>query len=194
MPPSVSDFAAALVLTYSPRDRAEEDGYADWVRRVDNPFFNAVPGIVRYTNWRIIEGGGNVPYGYFDILGLQDLASFEHVWLNEDVRAFTAGWRDKWGAAPGTDSSLNSHVYLCERASGKGAEWTDHVLFAPDATAAQAGDGFEEWRVVRSIKGDLRVHTLALKYVPDRQAFARWGEDSPALSSTALGRCFAAPD
>lgn len=194
MPPSVPNFAAALVLTYSPRDGAEDEGYADWVRRVDNPFFNAVPGIVRYTNWRVIASGGDVPYGYFDILGLEDLASFEHVWLNEDVRTFTAGWRDKWGAAPGTDSDLNSHVYLCERTSGKGSDWTNHVLFAPGATAEQAGNGFEDWRVVRPIKGDVRFHTLALKYVADQDAFARWGEDSPALSPTALGHCFAAPD
>ncbi len=193
MPTPVPDFAAALVLTYSPRDGAEDDGYADWVRRVDNPFFNAVPGIVGYTNWRITESGGNVPYGYFDILGLQDLASFDRVWLSEDVRAFTAGWREKWGAEPGTDSDLNSHVYLLERVSAKSAGWTDHVLFAPGATAEQAGNGFEEWRVVRPIKGDIRFHTLALKYVPDRNAFTRWGEDSPVLRPTALGHCFAAP-
>ncbi len=194
MPPSVLDFAAALVLTYSPRDGAEDEGYADWIRRVDNPFFNAVPGIVRYTNWRIIESGGEVPYGYFDILGLQNLESFERVWLSGEVRAFTAEWRDKWGAAPGTDSDLNSHVYLCERVSARSADWADHVLFAPGATAEQAGNGFEDWRVVRPIKGDVRFHTLALKYVPDGDAFGRWAADSPALSPTALGHCFAAPD
>ena len=54
MPPSVSDFAAALVLTYSPRDRAEEDGYAAWVRRVHHPFFNAVPGMFRHPPWWLI--------------------------------------------------------------------------------------------------------------------------------------------
>lgn len=114
--------------------------------------------------------------------------------LVPSTTAFTAGWRDKWGAAPGTDSDLNSHVYLCERTSGKGSDWTNHVLFAPGATAEQAGNGFEDWRVVRPIKGDVRFHTLALKYVADQDAFARWGEDSPALSPTALGHCFAAPD
>ena len=164
MPRSMSDFDAALVLTYSPRDRAEEEGYADWIRRVDNPFFNGVPGIVHYTNWRIVEGMAKVPYGYFDILALEDSASFDSVWLSDDVRAFTAVWRDKWGAEPGTDSDRNSHVYLCERVSRGGAEWTDKVLFAPGATAAQAGNGFEEWRVGRSIKGDLRFQTLALKF------------------------------
>ncbi len=194
MPRSMSDFRAALVLTYSPRDRAEEEGYADWIQRVDNPFFNGVPGIVSYTNWRIVEGMAKVPYGYFDILGLEDLASFDSVWLSNDVRAFTAVWRDKWGAEPGTDSARNSHVYLCERVSRGGAEWTDKVLFAPGATAAQAGNGFEEWRVVRSIKGDLRFQTLALKFVPDQDAFARWCAESPDLSTAGFGHCFAAPD
>ncbi len=194
MSASVSDFATALVLTYSPRDRAEDEGYADWIRRVDNPFFNAVPGIVRYTNWRIIESGGDMPYGYFDILGLEDLASFERVWLSQEVRAFTAGWRDKWGAEPGTDSDLNSHVYLCERAPGKVADWTDHVLFAPGATAEQAGNRFEEWRVVRPVKGDVRFQSLALKYVPNRDAFARWGEAGLPVSNAALGQCIASPD
>lgn len=194
MPSSTPDFHAAVVLTYSPRDGAEHDGYSDWIRRVDNPFFNTVPGIVRYTNWRIVEGGGGVPYGYFDILGLHDLASFEQVWLSEKVRAFTAGWRDKWGADPSTDSDQNSHVYLCERISAKGADWADHILFAPGATAAQAGSGFEEWRVVRPIKGDVRFQTLALKYVAASGALAEWRELGPSAGGAALGQCIASPD
>ncbi len=193
MSPSVPDFSAALVLTYSPRDGAEDDGYADWIRRVDNPFFNGVPGIVRYTNWRVIESGGDVPYGYFDILGLQDLDSFERVWLNDEVRAFTAQWRDKWGAEPGTDSALNAHVYLLGRVSARSTNWTDHVLFAPGATAQRAGVGFEDWRVVRSIQGDIRFQSLALKYVDQPNAFAEWREATPALAPAALGHCFAAP-
>lgn len=194
MPSSTSEFTAALVLTYSPREGAEDDGYADWVRRVDNPFFNAVPGIVRYSNWRIIKGRCDLPYAYFDILVLQDLMSFDRVWLGDEVRAFRAEWRDKWGAEPGTDSALNSHVYLLELVSGKIAGSADYVLFAPDATAGQAGEGFQEWRVVRPIKGDVRFDSLALKYVDEPGAFAEWRAGRPGVGSGALGHCFAAPD
>ena len=189
-----TDFDAAVLLTYLPKQGAENDGYADWIQRYDNPFFNSVPGIVRYTNWKIVGSHGNVPYGYFDILGLQDLASFERVWSGDEVRAFTAKWRDRWGADPGTDSDLNSHVYLCERTSGKSTEWTDYVVFGPGSNADRAGAGFEEWRVLRSIKGDLRFQNFVLKYEENPEAFERWREDKPALSPAILGHCFAAPE
>ena len=194
MPASVTDFETALILTYSPREGAEGEGYEDWLRRVDNPFFNGVAGIVRYTNWKIVESAGDIPYGYFDVLGLRDAAAFESVWLSGEVRAFTAGWRDKWGADPGTDSAVNSHVYLCRRTSGAAQERSGHVLFAPGATGAEAGEGFQEWRIERSIKGDLRFQSLALKYVAEESAFVRWRESSAALGAAALGRCIAAPD
>ena len=194
MPAFAPDFDAALILTYSPREGAKDAGYEDWLRCVDNPFFNGVPGIVRYTNWKIIERTGDIPYGYFDVLGLQDAASFEAVWLSDEVRAFTAGWRDKWGADPGTDSAINSHVYLCRRISGAAHERSGHALFAPGATGAEAGEGFQEWRIERSVKGDLRFQRLALKYVAGEDAFSSWREKSAAWSTAALGRCIAAPD
>ncbi len=194
MPAFAPDFETALILTYSPREGAAAAGYEEWLRRVDNPFFNSVPGIVRYTNWKIIERTGDIPYGYFDVLGLQDAASFEAVWLSDEVRAFTAGWRDKWGADPGTDSAINSHVYLCRRIAGAAHERSAHALFAPGPTGAEAGKGFQEWRIERSIKGELRFQRLALKYVADEDAFTRWREKSAAWSTAALGRCIAAPD
>ena len=98
------------------------------------------------------------------------------------------------GGRPGTDSDLNSHVYLCERTSGESTEWTDYVLLRPGSNAGLADAGFEEWRVLRSIKGELRFQKFVLKYEENPEVFVRWREDKPALSPAILGHCFAAPD
>ena len=40
-----------ILLTYRIRDGADADGYDDWLRTIDNPFFNAIPDAARFANF-----------------------------------------------------------------------------------------------------------------------------------------------
>lgn len=42
-----------IFIAYTVPARAEPEGYSDWLRRVDMPFFNAIPGTHHYANWRL---------------------------------------------------------------------------------------------------------------------------------------------
>src|SRR5438477_577884 len=48
-----NSFDHAVFLTYTLPEDALARGYENWLRDVDNPFFNAIPGVGRYENWRI---------------------------------------------------------------------------------------------------------------------------------------------
>ena len=50
-----------ILITYNVREGAEADGYEQWLRDIDNPFFNSVPGIRHYTNWKVVEGFPDPP-------------------------------------------------------------------------------------------------------------------------------------
>ena len=45
--PSTSPSQVMCLLTYTPRADSASRGYDDWLRSIDNPFFNGIPGIVR---------------------------------------------------------------------------------------------------------------------------------------------------
>lgn len=42
-----------ILLMYTPREDRAARAYETWLRGVDDPFFNDVPGIANDTNWKI---------------------------------------------------------------------------------------------------------------------------------------------
>lgn len=64
--PTLSD--AMVFLPYTPRADADARGYDDWLREVDNPFFNAVPGIVHYSNWKVVGLAKTAAFSHFDFM------------------------------------------------------------------------------------------------------------------------------
>lgn len=115
-------FATDLMvfLPYTPRSDSDARGYDQWLRDVDNPFFNAVPGILHYSNWRV-----NAPtpgqMSHFDFMYL-DPALADSVWANPDVIAFAGLWTEQWGSDPkAADLSVNYNSYKLRLKSGQGA-------------------------------------------------------------------------
>ena len=105
------------MLTYNVGAQVNKAEYEQWVREVDNPFFNSVPGIVRYSNWKVVdEKVGKVPFTYYDLMEIEDLDAFEKVWGNKELQAFAHGWTERW-SVHGTDEQyvgINFQVLLGE--------------------------------------------------------------------------------
>jgi len=93
---------ACLIVPYTPREGADADGYDQWLREVDNPFFNRQSAVAGYTNWRIVNTDrGGVAFTDFDLFQVQDEHGYERVFgENEDARLFARGWRERWGRNP----------------------------------------------------------------------------------------------
>ncbi len=108
---------AMLLLTYKLGAHVDQQEYEQWLREVDNPFFNSVPGVQRYANWKVLdEKLGRVAFTHYDLLELDDLDAWEKVWENQKLQEFAQAWTQRW-SVHGTDqqyAGLNFQVMLCE--------------------------------------------------------------------------------
>jgi hypothetical protein len=108
---------AMLLLTYNVGAHVNKAEYEQWIRDVDNPFFNRIPGIVRYSNWKVVEEKvGKVAFSYYDLMEIEDLGAFEKVWGNKELQKFAHGWTERW-SVHGTDEKyvgFNFQVLLGE--------------------------------------------------------------------------------
>lgn len=144
--PSRSPSQIMCVLQYTPRADSADRGYEQWLRDVDNPFFNGVPGIVRYENWKVHAPLLGTPdYAYFDLMYLDGQAAIERVWSNPTVVEFAAEWTRKWGRVPdpAVDQAVNYRVTICEEIAGPivpaRTEWCLFLPYVPRADAAALG-------------------------------------------------------
>ena len=161
-----------LFVTYSIRDGSEEKGYDTWLRRVDNPFFNAQPGVFHYSNWKI-AGGANPfePRTHFDFLGMTGEESFDPVWNAPEFNRFRNVWRHLWGVAPIADKAGNSQTYLCERTAKAEMPWGEFSVLLP-APAGETLPGWDTWRVLRNIRGpELPFTAFHVRFVARRAEF-----------------------
>jgi hypothetical protein len=144
--PSRSPSKLMCVLQYTPRADAASRGYDDWLRSVDNPFFNSVPGIALYENWKVHTPLLGTPdYTYFDLMYIDTAIGIEGVWSNPKVAAFAADWTRQWGkvADPNVDQSVNYTVTICEEIAGpivpKRTNWCLFLPYVPRADALARG-------------------------------------------------------
>jgi hypothetical protein len=140
-----------VFLPYTPRADSAARGYEQWLVDIDNPFFNAVPGILHYSNWRVTNPapGG---FTHFDFMYL-DPALADSVWANPEVIAFAAGWTEQWGIDPtGPDLSVNYNAYRLKLVAGQGAFDPSAVRVAGNQIGA-ARFGGAVWAVEASMVG-----------------------------------------
>ena len=106
-----------LLLTYNVGAHVNKEEYEQWVRNVDNPFFNKIPGVVRYSNWKVVaEKVGKVAFTYYDLMEIEDLDAVEKVWGNTELQQFARKWTERWSVY-GTDEKfvgVNFQVLLGE--------------------------------------------------------------------------------
>jgi hypothetical protein len=150
-----------ILLSYTLRPGVDTAEYDAWLREVDNPFFNGVPGIARYTNWKITAAATPVPFTHFDFMGVDSVEAAADVWQRQDVKDFTAEWRRLWGMGPeATDLSVNAHVYLFENAAAAGLERSEVVTVTMTTQQISDAPPKECWNLVRSVRGEPRFQHL----------------------------------
>jgi len=116
--------AAMIFIVYNTNDDAVARGYEPWLRETDCPFFNTVPGIAHYANWKTV---GPAPFAYFDFMVLTDPARLQDVWFNADMNAFRTEWVRLWGYGEKPLPMHNySHVVTARRTAldlGRDTGW-----------------------------------------------------------------------
>ena len=137
-----------IFLAYTLPETAMERGYEPWLRAVDNPFFNAIPGIHHYANWKLAPAPEGLGWTHYDFLALQSEADLERVWFNPDLDAFRSGWIAKWGYATAKPTPVVAHGYVMRRLRDAGAA-PAKVGRISGGTGAAPGAADLEWRVER---------------------------------------------
>ena len=208
----LADSPAVLLIVYTPGRGAEAGGYETWLRTVDNPFFNAIPGVHHYANWKIerVLHGAAPGYGWFDFQGLVDGSDLERVWFNPDLDRFRAEWIRKWGYGGGAPHPAQAYAFLMQPAGPAGGAARDHALVTagtgdppPGANRCwrvmetirkhfATGDAGDGWRVPAAAHNPLGFDWLAVTYGGDAETLAAGYERGPeALAFVA--RLVAAP-
>jgi hypothetical protein len=188
-----------LLLVYTPREDSYARGYDDWLRTVDNPIFNAEPGIRHYSNWKIVSAADcAVPYTHFDLMYLDNAAAKDKVWANPDLMAFAQGWTEKWGRHPRATPEtmhMNYCVFLCSSVAGGKRVQGRHLAFMPGDETLGGGAGDQVYAVDENVLGDIRFARFALSYLPSEAAYpALAAEPMPGRRGCALGSLIASPD
>ncbi|MDH3299443.1 MAG: hypothetical protein OES24_02945 [Acidimicrobiia bacterium] len=187
-----------VVVPHTPREDAIRRGYKTWLREVDNPIFNRMPGVVRYANWRVCAPNPAVPFTNIDFLRLVGEQEAAELATNPELAEHAASWTKLWGRYPDAsddDAHLNGHLYLCQRLAGR--QSTTRFLSlqtALERPTDESGDA-EIWEVTMPVVGDARFKYLRLVPLTDPSQFAATEEALPQeCLGAALAELIAAPD
>lgn len=167
---------------YSVRPDSEERGYHQWLRDLDNPFFNSRPGIVRYENWQVASVPvGTVPFDYFDLFFVDEtLGPDGHVpFEGEQEAAFARGWNDLWGLAPdGYLEESGANIIRCRLvAEPEDVVRTGHVvLIGTTPRAGAQDDGYDDW--LRTVDNPF------LNSLPEITSYTNWRVEHAHLGPT----------
>jgi hypothetical protein len=186
-----------LLLVYTPREDSNLRGYDDWLRAVDNPFFNGVPGIRHYSNWKVVSPADCAfPYTHFDLMFLADAAAKDRVWSNPDVMAFAQGWTEKWGRYPRATADtmhMNYSVFLCSTVAGDQRVAGRRLAIMPASGPIAAAPGDQVYAIDEPVLGDVRFTHFALRYGPGGAGGVATDRPS-ACYARAEAQLIAAPD
>ncbi len=142
-----SSFDTMVFLSYTLPADALARGYEPWLREIDNPFFNAIPGMGLYENWKNVEmRPASLPFQHFDFLHPTSAADLERVWFNTDLDAFRQGWIKKWGYGTSgtTPTPASAYGWLAQRTSAPAAQRGPWCVITGDTSAETGG---ESWRI-----------------------------------------------
>ena len=158
-----------ILLVYTPREDSNARGYEAWLQEIDNPFFNDIPGIRHYTNWKTTSAADCAfPYSHFDFMFLDSPDCKDAVWGNQDLMAFAQGWTDQWGRYPDAtpeNMHMNYQVYLCSSATGRNQVVSNDLSIAVSSEPADTSDE-HVFNVEESILGDIRFRSFAVNWQP----------------------------
>jgi len=154
-----------MFLIHTPRDGAVDDGYHEWIRSTDSPFFNSVPGIVHYSIWKVASKHPSINFTHFDLLEFDGPA--DNIWAHEPLGDFAANWTKMWSQNPESeDPSVNYQAYGCSHLSGDLPSIGGSLkllLDNSDTSDNDTGDYHEHWDIDTNIVGESPWSKLAIK-------------------------------
>lgn len=180
-----------IVLTYVIRDDADKRGYNPWLRTIDNPFFNSVPKIAEYENWRL-AGPHRVPWTHFDLLHPAKGVAPEEVFQDPVVADFAANWSRLWGVDPAAeDQSANYQIHILQREQ-QGQKLRGELLaLIIDPDMQKLPEGAEIWSTHNMVVGDNqlgRIFALLPLSLTNDSVDDSWGR------CVLIGECIASPN
>jgi len=192
-PRLIEDSPAVLFIVYTPGADAEARGYEPWLISIDNPFFNAIPGVLHYANWKIERElrGGPLQYSHFDFQGLAAETDLERVWFNPDLDAFRTEWIRLWGYGRPTPTPVQANAYLMRPVVPASGTPQNYALITAGSGAPPAGADIT-WRVDETIRKHFATGRTANWRIPAQTenllgldwVAVRYGETMQALADT----------
>lgn len=173
---TLANCPSVIFIAYGVNEGAEERGYSDWLRRVDNPFFNAIPGVRHYANWRVqsVFKGAPMDWDYFDFQGLTAEEALEPVWFNPDLDGFRREWIRLWGYGRPQPLPVHAHSYVMRPVSRSGAAETGLARII-----GGKGEPVVEGDLVYRVEGVLSKHFAAGGAPKDKPWLSPASEDNP---------------
>lgn len=186
-----------VLVPHTPREDALLRHYDTWLAEVDNPFFNGLPGVVHYANWRIRAPNPALPFTHVDFLRIESDEAAGELAGNAEMAEFEAEWTRLWGRYPdpeANDPRLNGYLYLCHRLSGHRSK-SRYVSVQPATECPDLDDGTEVWEIVMPLIGDVRFAYLRVVPLEHPEDFSTTKEALPAgCFGAAVAELIAAPD
>ena len=136
--------SALILITYTPGPAAEPAKYEPWLRREDNPTFNAVTGIGEYSNWKVLSPR-NLGWTHFDFLGLAP-ADLERVWFSPQLDRFRGKWVALWGYGAAGPNAASGYATLF---AGTGEPIRARARFVEIGFDEESG---ERWQAVEVLR------------------------------------------
>jgi len=146
---------AVVLLVYTLPPDTDARVYEAWLRAEDNPFFNRIPGVRHYANWKLagVRRGAPPPWTHLDFLALESADDLERVWFSPDLDAFRRGWVARWGyggpgGAPPHEAVAYGHLML------RAGEFTTlpRDRMALSLTDGPGAAGGPCWRVAEALR------------------------------------------
>jgi len=193
-----TDSEHMVLVPHTPREDALGRDYEKWLQEVDNPFFNSIPGIVHYSNWRVLAPTPAVPFTHLDFMRVASLEAAGALAANAEVSEFGDNWNRTWGRYPdaaGEEAHMNGHLYLCRRLAGRRPRTRYLALMPASADPGGIPDDAEVWQVTFAVIGDARFAYLVVVSLADAAAFAGMEAALPeGCFGAALAELIASPE
>lgn len=183
-----------IVLTYVIREDAERRGYHSWLRQIDTPFFNSVPVVGLYENWKVAQPQSDLPWTHFDFLNPAKGVAPEAVFQHPNIVEFAANWSRLWGVVQTSEhNASNYQIHVLQRLRAGTAQRGGLVALVIDPDMVKLPIEADVWAERSMVVGDNQLgKTMAV--VPLKMADEQINADPAWGRQVVIGEIIASPN
>lgn len=183
-----------IVLTYVIREDAERRGYHSWLRQIDTPFFNSVPVVGLYENWKVAQPQDGLSWTHFDLLNPAKGVEPEAVFEDPAIVAFASNWSRLWGVVQTTDhNASNYQIHTLTRARAGTVQRGGLVALVVDPDMDKLPIEADVWAERSMVVGDNQLGK-SLAVVPLKMADEQINADAAWGRQVIIGEIIASPN